>query len=211
MRILLITIFLLLVVVVSSHAQQAKVQRKGSMKRPFIFNQQFKHSFGAGATFYEIDKSNEPVFSLQWNPSLSLTKSFSDFSVSIGGQPAAGYHFAGPVDDSSFFFTDIPVFAELNFGHNASKDFYSDMGWFIGGGYSYHLFRDAWSHGPVATIGARGFVFGPSFTVRYMRFFALRDEDASLQTISLLLNMGRYFEQVKLNNKVSRFSDRFRK
>ena len=94
---------------------------------------------------------------------------------------------------------------EINFGHNASKDFYYDMGWFIGGGYSYNLFKENWQNGPVGTIGFRTFVFGPSFTFRYMRFFAIDDNDQSLHGISISLNLGSYFEQVKKNNKVSRF------
>jgi hypothetical protein len=132
-------------------------------------------------------------------------------SLSIGSQISGGYHLASSADDSAFVYADFPLLVEMNFGHNASKDFYNDLGWFFGGGYTYHLFKNSWNHGPVATIGVRSFFFGPSFTLRYSRYFALQDDDESLHTISLLLNLGRYFEQVKLNNKVSRFSNGFRK
>jgi len=186
-------------------------QRKGDMKKPFELSQQFKHSIGAGASFYTFDKVREPVFHFTYNPSLSLTRAWSDLSLSIGTQLGAGYHFETPADDSAFFYAELPLLLELNFGHNASKDFYNDLGWFFGGGYSYHFFKDAWNHGPVASMGVRGFVFGPSFTIRYSRYFALQDNDASLHTLTLLLNLGRYFDQVKLNNKVSRFSNGFRK
>jgi hypothetical protein len=186
-------------------------QRKGEMKKPFELSQQFKHSFGAGASFYTFDQVREPVFHLAYNPSLSLTKAWSDLSLSIGTQLGAGYHFETPVDDSAFFYAEIPLLLELNMGHNASKDFYSDLGWFIGGGYSYHLFKEVWNHAPVATIGVRGFVFGPSFSIRYSRYFAIQEDDASMHTITLMLNLGRYFDQVKLNNKVSRFTNGFRK
>ncbi len=183
----------------------AQDQRKGSMKKPFLFSQQFKHSLGAGASFYKIRKSLEPVFHIDYNPSLSLSRSASDFSVSIGSQLGAGYHFASSLDDTAFFYADLPLLLELNFGNNASKDFYNDFGWFFGGGYTYHLFREKRNHAPVFTFGLRGFVFGPSLTLRYSRYFAIRDDDTSLHTLTLLLNMGRYFEQVKLNNKISRF------
>jgi hypothetical protein len=185
----------------SSMAQQ----RKGSMHKPFILANQFKHSFGAGTSFYYMDKGQEPVFHLDYNPSLSLTKSYSDFSFSVGAQPAGGYHIASSLDDSAFIYADFPLLFELNFGNNASKDFYNDFGWFFGGGYSYHLFRDNWNHGPVGTIGVRAFVFGPSLTLRLSRYFAISESDRSLNTVTLLLNLGKYFEQVKLNNKVSRF------
>jgi hypothetical protein len=183
--------------------QQAR--RKGDMRKPFVFSQQFKHSLGAGASFYKIDKSSEPIFHIDYNPSLSLTRAYSDFSFSVGTQLAGGYHFSSSVDDSAFVYADLPLLLELNFGNNASKDFYNDLGWFFGGGYTYHLVKDAWNHGPVATIGVRAFIFGPSLTLRYSRYFATQDNDHSLHTVTLLLNMGKYFEQVKLNNKISRF------
>ncbi len=199
---ILTTSFILLVIPAQLAAQ---AQRKGSMKKPFVLSQQFKHSLGAGATFYKVDDSLEPVFHLDYNPSLSLSRSTSDFSISIGTQLGAGYHIPGSLDDTSFIYADLPLLLEFNFGNNASKDFYNDFGWLIGGGYSYHLFRDKWNHGPEFTFGLRGFVFGPSLTLRYSRYFAIRENDTSLHTVTLLLNMGRYFEQVKLNNKVSRF------
>jgi len=118
---------------------------------------------------------------------------------------AGGYHFASSTNENEFVYVDLPLLLELNFGNNASKDFYNDFGAFFGGGYTYHLFRDNWNHGPVATIGLRAFVFGPSLSLRYSRYFASKENDASLHTITLLLNLGKYFEQVKLNNKVSRF------
>jgi len=192
-------------------AQAPKVSSKGSMKRPFVLRQQLKHALGASSAFYEYNKGQEPVFGICYNPSISLTKSFSDFSFSLGSQLVGGYHAATSVDDSAFIYADLPLLAEVNFGNNASKDFYSDFGWFLGGGYSYRLFKDKWDAGPVATIGVRGFVFGPSFTIRYSRFFAGADARPSTQTISLLVNLGRYFKQVKLNKKVSRFSNGFRK
>jgi len=197
----LLLVLLFLPVFTVSQAQQ----RKGSTKKPFVFSQQFKHSAGAGVSFYKIDDSYEPAFHLDYNPSLSLTRSYSDFSFSVGTQLSGGYHFSSSIDDSAFVYADFPLLLELNFGNNASKDFYNDLGWFFGGGYTYHLVRDAWNHGPVATLGVRAFLFGPSISIRYSRYFAIKEEDHSLHTVTLLLNMGKYFEQVKLNNKISRF------
>ena len=189
----------------------AQAQRKGSMKKPFILSQQFKHSVGAGATFFKYNNNYTPAFQLAYNPSLSLTKARSDFSISVGSQLSGGYHFEADDKDTAFIYADFPLLVEFNFGHNASKDFYNDYGWFFGGGYTYHLMKEEWNYGPVATIGLRSFIFGPSFTLRYSRYFATQQNDASLHTVTLLLNLGRYFDQVKLNNKVSRFSSRFRR
>jgi hypothetical protein len=192
-------------------AQAPKVANKGSMKKPFVLKQQIKHAAGISATFYEFNKGQEPVFGISYNPSISLTKSYSDFSFSVGSQLVGGYHISTSVDDSAYAYADLPLLAEFNFGHNASKDFYKDMGWFLGGGYAYRLFKNNWTSAPVASIGVRGFIFGPSFTIRYSRFFATSDNGPTTQTVSLLLNLGRYFDQVKLNNKVSRFSNGFRR
>ncbi len=182
-----------------------QTQRKGSMKKPFVFSEQFKHSVGAGVSLYSLDKKQEPVYHIDYNPTLSLTRAWSDFSISVGTHISAGYHFESDADTLAFSYVRLPLLAEMNFGHNASKDFYNDLGWFIGGGYAYHLFREEWHHAPVATIGIRTFIFGPSFTFRYIRYFATGDDDRSLNSISLMLNLGKYFEQVKLNNKISRF------
>ncbi len=201
----------LLILVVVQHTALSQPVRKGSMRKPFEFSQQFKHAAGAGVSFYSVLKVDEPVFHVAYNPSLSLTRAWSDFSVALASQLTGGYHFNSTFDDTSFVHASFPLFLELNFGHNASKDFYSDLGWFAGAGYSYNLFKEKWNHGPVATIGARGFVFGPSFTLRYSRYFAIQDEDVSLHNLTLLLNIGKYFEQVKMNNKISRFSNGFRK
>ncbi len=189
----------------SNFTMGQKARQKGDMKKPFEFSNQFKHSLGAGVSFYKFDDSNEPIFHIDYNPSLSLTRSYSDFSFSVGTQLAGGYHFESSVDDSAFIYADLPLLLELNFGNNASKDFYNDLGWFFGGGYTYHLVKDSWNHGPVATLGVRAFFFGPSMTLRYSRYFDMEDNDQSLHTVTLLYNMGKYFKQVKLNNKVSRF------
>lgn len=194
-----------IILICCAHVMEAQERHKGDNKKPFIWSQQFKHSLGAGAAFYEFNKSNEPVFHIDYNPSLSLTRSHSDFSVSAGTQLAGGYHFGSSVDETDFIYADLPLLIELNFGNNASKDFYNDLGWFIGGGYSYHLFKEKWNHGPEATLGVRAFFFGPSLTLRYSHYFNIKEGELPLNTITLLLNMGRYFEQVKLNNKVSRF------
>src|SRR5689334_7794491 len=75
-----------------------KTQQKGSMKKPFLLSQQFKHSAGAGASFYKLQEGYEPVFNLAYNPSLSLTRAWSDFSFSVGTQISGGYHFSTKID-----------------------------------------------------------------------------------------------------------------
>lgn len=188
-----------------------KKQPLGSMKKPFIFSQQFKHAAGAGVSWFTEGENQEFVYQLCYQPTLSLTRGYSDFSFSIGSQLSGGYHPETTVDTTAWIYADLPLLAEFNFGHNASKDFYKDAGWFCGGGYTFNLFRERWQSGPVASIGVRAFVFGPSFTVRFQRFFAISESDRSLNTLTLALNLGGYFEQVKLNNKVSRFSNGFRR
>jgi len=179
----------------------------GTMGSSFSFREQFKHAAGLGTVIYTGNESTEFIPAINYSPSLSLTRSLSDFSITIGSHLVLGYHPSGDSLENEFLYTDLPVLLELNFGHNASKDFYYDMGWFIGGGYSFSLFNENWQSGPVATIGFRTFVFGPSFTFRYLRFFAVDQEDISTHGLSISLNIGRYFEQVKKNNKISRFNN----
>jgi len=202
---------LLVVVMLAVTGKPVSGQTLGDMKKPFVFSNQFKHSAGAGVALYKVNEVYEPIYAIAYNPTLSLTRTWSDFSVSVGTHLMGGYHFSSSNDSNEFLFADLPLLVELNFGHNASKDFYNDLGWFFGGGYSYHLVDDNWYSGPEATIGFRTFIFGPSFTLRYSRYFATDEADVSLHNITLLLNLGKYFEQVKKNNKISRFSNGFRK
>lgn len=190
-------------------AQKREV--KGQMKKPFLFQQQFKHAVGAGATFYSADGSFEPIYHIAYSPNLALTKNFSDFSITVGSHLTGGYHPETNNDDSAYVYADLPLLLEFNIGHNASKDFYSDLGCFFGGGYSYNYFRGNWQQGPEITFGMRTFIFGPSFTIRYTRFVAIREEDITTQGLTISLNLGHYFEQVKKNNKISRFTNRGRR
>jgi hypothetical protein len=181
---------------------QALAQMTG---KPLSFREQFKHAAGIGAVSFT--KPTGAVFlpAVSYSPNFSFTNGMSDFSVTLGSHLTAGYYFAEDSTEEDFIYTDLPLLVELNFGHNASKDFYYDMGWFMGGGYTYNRLYDRWQSGPVATIGFRTFIFGPSFTLRYIRFFATAEKDRSTHGLSVSLNLGSYFEQVKRNNKVSRF------
>jgi hypothetical protein len=179
----------------------------GTMGSGFSFREQFKHAAGLGAVMYTSRESTDFIPAINYSPNISLTRNLSDFSVTIGSHLVLGYHPSGDSLDKEFIYTDLPILVELNFGHNASKDFYYDLGWFLGGGYSFNLVNENWQSGPVATVGFRTFIFGPSFTFRYLRFFAVDDDDISTHGLSISLNIGRYFEQVKKNNKISRFNN----
>ncbi len=179
--------------------QYAQMGSKYSLK------EQFKHAAGIGVILYDFDNSQDLIPIITYSPNLSLTRAFSDMSVSFGSHISFGYHPASSTDSLEYIYTDLPLLVELNLGHNASKDFYSDLGFFIGGGYSFNLFREEWQSGPCATLGIRTYIFGPSFTIRYLRFFAVDEYDQSTHNISLSLNLGNYFESVKKNNKISRF------
>jgi len=55
-------IILVLSVLISITNPLEAQQRKGDMRKPFVFSQQFKHSVGAGATFFKAEQTQEPVF-----------------------------------------------------------------------------------------------------------------------------------------------------
>ena len=173
--------------------------------KPLNFREQFKHAAGIGAVSFSGRSDQVFMPAISYSPNFSFTNGMSDFSITAGSHLTLGYYFAEDSTEEDFVYTDLPLLIEFNFGHNASKDFYYDLGWFIGGGYTYNHLNERWQSGPVATIGFRTFIFGPSFTLRYIRYFATADEDRSTHGMSISLNLGSYFEQVKRNNKVSRF------
>lgn len=197
-------IFLILFFAFPSLAQ------KGSTKKPFKFANAYKSSWGLGSSLYKISDHLEPVPLIDWAPQLDLTRKYSDFSYSLNTQLAAGYHIPGKYDSTQYFYAEIPLFAEINFGHLASKDFFNNYGLFGGAGYTFNYIRDKFYHGPALTAGARFWLFGKSFTLRY-NLYSLKGVTDMYQTLTLNINTGEYLEAVKANNKISRFMGTFHK
>ncbi len=183
--------------------------QKGQTKKPFVFSKGYKSSWGVGCSFYAFNGIYEKIGSINYAPQLDLTNKRSDFSISLNTQLSAGYHFKSKNDSSNFPYADIPLFIEANFGHLASKDFYNEIGYFIGGGYDLNFLKNTLQHGPAFTAGMRTWFFGKSLTIRYIVSVPSPNSllGTLIHTVSINLNVGSYLENVKANNKISNFLD----
>ncbi len=197
--------FILLLIAYNASAQ------KGQTKRPLKLSKSFKSSFGIGGSVYNYRYANEFTGQLNYAPQLDLTNKYSDYSISLNTQLSAGYHVKTKNDTVNFLYADFPLIIQMNVGHLASKDFFSDYGFFIGAGYDVNYFRNTLQYTPAFTTGFRFWLLGKSFTLRYLYTGLSHLATATpLHTLTLNLNVGAYLENVKANNKVSNFMKSFK-
>jgi len=128
----------------------------------------------------------------------------SDFSTSLTSHISALYHFNFKDFESSFPYVSAPFFLELNIGHIATKNFFSDRGFVIGGGYGLLLKGADFDHGGAFTAGFRFWLLKKnSLTTRYI---LLSGQKNTIHTLSVMINIGKYLGKVKGLNKVSKFT-----
>lgn len=178
--------------------------QKGQTKKPFLFRQAYKNSVGLGAGIYNFNDAQEFIGLLNYAPQLDLTNRHSDLSLSLNTQLSAGYHVKSANDSMAFFYTDVPLLLQVNIGHLASRDFYSEFGVFFGMGYDWNYHRNNLQDGMAITAGLRTWVGSKSFTIRYLYCDFLSIENP-VHTITLNMNLGDYLPYVKANNKISKF------
>ncbi|MCH7535990.1 MAG: hypothetical protein IH948_09695 [Bacteroidetes bacterium] len=96
------------------------------------------------------------------------------------------------------------MFLELNIGHLATKNFFSDRGFVIGGGYGILLKGSDFDHGGAFTVGFRFWMIKKrSLTIRYI---LLSGQKNTIHTLSFMINIGKHLDKVKKLNKVSKFT-----
>lgn len=169
----------------------------------------FKFSVGYSGYLLETGGKVSPVHALGVTPQINLWQPRSNFSIAFVSPLTAGIHFRTKVLFRMFFFSDIPLMAELNYGHLATKDFRKWWGVFAGGGYSFQSVGTTWQTGINLSAGFRFFLFKQSFTLRYARFFSERIRDFSSHRLTLEITLGRFVKDVAFKNKLQKFERPF--
>ncbi len=183
---------------------------KGDTHLGFRFEQRWHSSLGIGTYQYPFGKSFENILAVNYAPQFDLTLRYSDLSISLNTQLAAGYHFKFSNDDAQYFFSDMPVYLQGNIGHLASKDFYSYAGIFGGGGYDWTFIKNQFQQRLAMTFGLRTWVGHTSITIRLSRAFANANVPYSMNAIALDFNIGSYLTKVGDLNKISNFMRPFK-
>lgn len=190
---------------------QVNAQKKAKISIPGIFLKRTHISIGAGDYQYPYNTKMENVFAGNFATQTDLFFRYSDFCISLNTQFAAGYHIKMYQDSLRGFSGDVPLILQANIGHLSSKDFYSYFGGFAGGGIDW-LSHNGWRYKtPLVTIGLRSWLFGQSFTIRYMHYYLNYFELKMMNSITLDLNIGKYLSSVKANNQISNFMKPYRK
>ncbi len=127
----------------------------------------------------------------------------SDFSTSLTSHISALYHVNFKNFDSSFHYITAPVFFEFNIGHLASKNFFSDQGLAIGGGYGIVSKGLDIDHGGVFTLAWRSWLKRQSLSTRYIMIVG---QNYKYYTLAFMINFGAYLENVRKMNRVTRFT-----
>jgi hypothetical protein len=192
-------VLLLFILAFSSYAQKQQETKKFSLKNRFISSVGFA---------YSILDPKEVLYGINTTPSLDLLNSFSDFSISMALNIGAGYHPSSNKDTLEYYSYSFPAFIQINAGHLASQDFYAAIGLFVGAGYNLTNINSELGNGFSWTAGFRFWLLKQSFTLHYVQSH-LNLSSERLHEMSLQINVGKYLQRVKDNNKLSKFVSPF--
>jgi hypothetical protein len=186
------------------------VNGQGGAKKGSFFTQRLTVSQGLDYSFVE---SNVPATAgVNFIPQLFLTNSFKDLSVSIAAGVMMNYRWEENVNTAGEkIFLVVPSMLHLNIGHGASKDFHSAAGGFAGAGWNVQSDGAKTVNGFALDAGFRFWLFGKSFTLGFVYFPSTEKIFSSGKIIFLQINLGKYLEDVKVNNKVSNFMKPYQK
>lgn len=128
----------------------------------------FMHS--GGLSLYSISSGvNSSVGpALMYSPRLNLVKLSDELTLSVGTHIGIDFFLSSNGNQNSSTF-DIPLVAELNFGHGAIKQTKSKFGGFVGLGYGFTSIKTNASYearGVLLNGGLRFVMFKKSFGLR---------------------------------------------
>ncbi len=174
------------------------------------FGRRIKFSAGYSCHLLETGTKVSPVHSLGLTTQINLWQPRTNFSIAFVSPVTTGIHFRTKVLFRMFFFSDIPLLAEVNYGHLATKEFKKKWGVFVGGGYTFQSLGTRWQYGACLSAGFRFWLFHQSFTVRYARFFSeYASGDYFSHRLTFEINFGRFLKDVRAKNKLIKFERPF--
>lgn len=154
---------------------------------------QISFSHAVGISYFVAGDAMSPAFN--YSPRLNVVE-MGDATISIGTHLNGWIVFNSRTPSSNALVLDAPLLAELNLGHAAHPDAYSDFGGFIGVGYGVSLVGGGnganAAMGPVANIGVRMYVSDQPCGLRLSYLYSTNDEGADVFGISLFYTLGDF-------------------
>jgi hypothetical protein len=197
-----LTIGALIVVFLCSYGEASNAQ--SARQKGNFFARRLTMSAGVQYSFKQENVSS--ATGLNISPRVFLTTTYSDFSVSASLDFMGNYRLDNTTEDiAEEIFFQLPTMLHLNIGHGASKDFHSAIGGFLGAGWNVQYDGQNSVNGFAMDAGFRFWLFGNSFTLRFINLTGNEKIFSSGKIILLHVNLGKYLADVKANNKVSNF------
>jgi len=166
----------------------------------------------AGINYSLPEENIHSAAGVNLSPQFFLTTGYSDFSFSIEINFMVNYKLED--DENEFYkkiFFQLPLMLNVNFGHLASKDFFNAFGFFAGAGWNIQYGQSHIANGFAWDAGFRFWMFEKSFTLRFIHFPGKEKIFSSGKIISIQMNLGKYLNSIKANNKVSNFMKPYNK
>ncbi|MBK5284036.1 MAG: hypothetical protein JJE25_01415 [Bacteroidia bacterium] len=203
-KIKIIILFMTLVASVQSSFCQSNNQKGNFLTRRMITS--------AGINYSLPEENIYSAAGMNFSPQLFLTTVYSDFSFSVETNFVVNYKMEDDKSEvSEKIFFQLPVMMNVNLGHLASKDFFNAFGFFAGAGWNIQYGESRTVNGFAWGAGFRFWMFEKSFTLRFIHFPGNEKLFSSGKIILIQMNLGKYLNNVKANNKVSNFMKPYNK
>lgn len=164
----------------------------------FILNESkaqndFMQSFGVSYHIYQSNQTIPSKFALygvNYTPRLLLLPISDLGGLSVASPIGAGLSLSNN-PNFNFFMLNVPIVAEIAFGHQADLDNDFPVGVFAGLGfeYSYISSINLSTFVPIASFGGRANFFGRSITIRVNKALVIKEEGPTI-SFSLGTNMA---------------------
>lgn len=162
----------------------------------FSFGQMsFSHSFGGA--YYISSLASAP--GLTYSPRINFLELSQELTISAGTHLGLGMVYSSGEGASSFAF-DLPLVAEINFGHAASPKTSSSFGGFAGLGFGISKIGSAGTFGAdyndasglIINGGVRAIIKEKPLGLRVAYLLNLKEGFENVLTIGIFYSIGRY-------------------
>jgi hypothetical protein len=167
-----------------------------------IVNAQVSFSHSAGGGVYV--GSSDAGYALMYAPRLNVVELGNEMNLSVGTNIGLGFSGSSnsQTGSSGSLLLDLPILAELNFGHAADENANSDFGGFAGVGYGYNkmassvetIYGTASSNtssaGVVFCAGFRGLIKDQSLDLRVSYMLNMKTGGANIFGLGVFYNIG---------------------
>jgi hypothetical protein len=160
---------------------------------------EFYHSLG-GAAYSSINSGGG--YAIGYSPRLNLTELSDELSVSVGSHIGLGFSMSAnsQTGGSGSFVLDLPLVAELNFGHANSENSSVGFGGFVGAGFGFNSMSYSDNFGSDSR-SATGLVLNGGFRTNLIReqsvtlrisYMLASDGKGDIFGLGLLYNLGDF-------------------